>query len=143
MTKPPWYTVTKLETRNDDVFFSFAKYTNFERDLYDGWMSSYLKEDLLVQSWIKSSKSLPSNCTIPYKVYNINNIQIPGTSITFPTSKDHSKWAVSKNGGNWLCIGDINRQKPQFHRGGGQVCFQNEQAWNSFKTLVKDFEACL
>lgn len=113
------------------------------KDLYDGLMSSALKEDLLVQSWIKSSKSLPSNCTIPYKVYNINNIQIPGTSITFPTSKDHSKWAVSKNGGNWLCIGDINRQKPQFHRGGGQVCFQNEQAWKSFKTLVKDFEACL
>ena len=41
-------------------------------DLYDGLMSSALKEDLLVQSWIKSEKSpedkLPSNCTIPYKV---------------------------------------------------------------------------
>ena len=34
-------------------------------------------------------------------------------------------------------------KKPQFHRGGGQVCFQNEQAWKSFKTLVNDFEDCL
>jgi hypothetical protein len=33
-------------------------------------------------------------------------------------------------------------KKSQFHRGGGQVCFQNEQAWKCFKTLVKDFEAC-
>ena len=35
-------------------------------------MSSALKEDVLVQSWIESEKSpedkLPSNCTIPYKV---------------------------------------------------------------------------
>jgi hypothetical protein len=37
-------------------------------DLYDGLMSSALKEDLLVQSWIELTNSpgdkLPSNCTI-------------------------------------------------------------------------------
>ena len=37
-------------------------------DLYDDLMSSDLKEDLLVQSWIKSGDKLPSNCTIHYKV---------------------------------------------------------------------------
>lgn len=148
VTSEPWNKDIELTTKDNVVFHSYAKFTKFNRDLYDGFLSYEMKDDLLVQSWIESTKKpenkLPSNCSIPFKVYNVKMIQFPGTDIKFQTAKDHSKWAVSKQNGNWLCIGDINRQKPQFKRGGAQVCFQHPQAWKSLRALVTDdsFEKC-
>ncbi|XP_071140616.1 plancitoxin-1-like isoform X1 [Mytilus edulis] len=146
VNEPPWYDVIKLPTKGGVGFFSFSKYGKFGNDLYDGLLSNKLQQNLLVQSWIETQKTpgdkLPSNCSIQYKVYNVNTMRFPGKNIEFATSKDHSKWVVSKDNGNWLCIGDINRQKPQKYRAGGQVCFQNKSAWNSFKKIVKEFAAC-
>lgn len=144
--KPPWCDVIKLPTKGGVCFFSFSKYGKFGNDLYDGFLSKELQQDLLVQSWIEAQKTagdkLPSNCSIQYKVYNVNTMKFPDKNIEFSTSKDHSKWVVSKDNGNWLCIGDINRQKPQKNRAGGQVCFQNKSAWNSFRKIVKDVAPC-
>ena len=145
VTEPPWYNVTQIITKGGKKFFSFEKFTDFHRDLYDGLLSGQLKEDLLVETWRVHGAShgdLPSNCSIPYKVYNIDTMKFPDQGIQFNTSKDHSKWAVSDSKGDWLCIGDINRQMTQFKRGGGQVCFQNHQAWTSFRNLATVTEPC-
>lgn len=142
---PPWYNVTQIISKGNNKFMSYEKFTDFHRDLYDGLLSTALQEDLLVETWREhgyTQNDLPSNCSIQYKVYNIETMIFPDKGIAFKTSKDHSKWAVSKNGGDWLCIGDINRQMTQFKRGGTQVCFQNHQAWTSFRNLVNQTEPC-
>lgn len=41
------------------------------------------------------------------------------------------------------CVGDINRQEEQFKRGGGTVCFMdNENVWNQYSKLVAQVEPC-
>ena len=51
------------------------------------------------------------SCMCFFQVFNIQEITFHDTeTITFDTHKDHSKWAVSRPGGNWVCVGDINRQ---------------------------------
>ena len=46
---------------------------------------------------------------IHLQVHNLREVSPVG--LTFPSSKDHSKWAVSLDENNpWVCVGDINRQ---------------------------------
>lgn len=145
VTAPPWYNVTQIVTKGNNQFISYEKFTDFHEDLYDGLLSGKLRQDLLVETWRVHGTThgdLPSNCTVQYKVYNINTLTFPDKGISFSTAKDHSKWAVSKDQGDWLCIGDINRQSTQFKRGGGQMCFQNHKAWSSFRDLVSETEPC-
>ncbi|XP_071154082.1 deoxyribonuclease-2-alpha-like isoform X2 [Mytilus edulis] len=139
----PWFDETLLLSKGRHNFRSFAKSAEFHKDLYDGWLSSRLKYELLVETWQNGRGDIGSNCTVGYKVFNIQEITFKDTeSVQFSTHKDHSKWAVSRPGGNWVCIGDINRQDTQFKRGGGQVCFQNSHVWTAFVNLVTDYDTC-
>lgn len=41
------------------------------------------------------------------------------------------------------CVGDINRQSSQAVRGGGTVCFENNNAvFESYRKLLADVEVC-
>lgn len=44
-------------------------------------------------------------------VFNVQSVVIDVLNVSFTTTQDHSKWAVSnpKQGSYWLCVGDINR----------------------------------
>lgn len=55
--------------------------------------------------------------------------------------KDHSKWLVTEKN-NWICVGDINRQKHQLQRGGGTVCQQIPSISKLYKDLIQNIEAC-
>lgn len=49
---------------------------------------------------------------ISYRVDNVLDLEITEpVEISFKTTTDHSKWAVSTNTttSKWICIGDINR----------------------------------
>lgn len=41
------------------------------------------------------------------RVWNISKVKID--SYAFPTTDDHSKWAVGDKDSAWICVGDINR----------------------------------
>lgn len=110
-------------------------------------MAPTLQSDLLVQFWIHSGGILPSNCSQGWKVLDIKLIS-PGQTVTFNTSKDHSKWAVSPgaagsgSSGGWVCVGDINRNKAEEQRGGGTVCLQDPVVWKAYRTAAQQCEAC-
>lgn len=110
-------------------------------------MAPSLQSDLLVQFWIRSTGILPSDCSLGWKVLDIQLIS-PGGRITFKASNDHSKWAVSTTGGGldgaagWVCVGDINRNEAEEKRGGGTVCLQDATVWKAYRTAALECEMC-
>ncbi|XP_059175343.1 plancitoxin-1-like [Physella acuta] len=155
---PPWFSILTLKSSQGQIFTSFAKSRKFEADLYDSLVAPNLQQNLLVETWLRSrGEELPSNCTAQFEVCRITNVQLPGSQ-DFSETQDHAKWAVSLAGTSqklfyqsekspqttepWTCIGDINRMKSQFSRGGGTVCLQNADVWQSFKTSVTKYDSC-
>ena len=43
-------------------------------DLYDGWLSKRLNYELLVETWQNGRGNIGSNCTVPNKVSQQNNL---------------------------------------------------------------------
>lgn len=57
----------------------------------------------------------------------------------------HNITARARNDGypKSVCIGDINRAGNQLQRGGGTVCFiQNDALWGTFSPIVAGFYKC-
>ncbi len=85
---------------------------------------------------------------------NIEQIEFDLIDLNFSVHNDHSKWVVTTQFDHSLiyydnefskiaCIGDINRQVDQLKRGGGTVCFANNQnVWLEYHKLVRKFESC-
>lgn len=138
----PFYNLVDIETVNGTVFRTFGKSRDFGKDLYEDWVAPMLKSDLQVEGWIHGPGNLPSNCSLPFKVFNIESVNVPELNYGFSTEKDHSKWAVSDSRNLWVCVGDINRQEHQKVRGGGTVCQLQGNVWNAYKKLVSSVEPC-
>jgi deoxyribonuclease-2 len=152
----------QLRSIGGTLFTSFAKNSMFHRDLYADFVAPELKTGLLVETWPNGRGKLESWCKGLYHVENVDELQFPIEKVEeydFKTTHDHSKWAISHSTTNQVeeedsnesdqdnkkkivCIGDINRMKTQFKRGGGTVCFENSNTWRAFDELVKVTETC-
>ncbi|XP_052720749.1 deoxyribonuclease-2-alpha-like isoform X2 [Crassostrea angulata] len=141
VTSPPFQLETTFHSTDGVVLHNFAKSNDFHKDLYDAYLAPILQESLFVETWQNGpdSDTLPSNCSIKFQVYNIQMIRFPNGD--FKETKDHSKWAVSRTG-SWICIGDINRQSTQFHRGGGTMCMSDPHVWKEYTNIIRDIETC-
>ncbi|XP_027707132.1 deoxyribonuclease-2-alpha isoform X2 [Vombatus ursinus] len=138
----PWNRGVTLTSRAGVVFQSFAKFNDFQDDLYSGWLTTALGSDLFVQFWPRTSKVLPSNCSGPFHVLNVLELAFPDSTMPpFSATHDHAKWCVALNS-TWTCIGDLNRNYAEEHRGGGTLCSQMPALWKAFRPLVRKFEPC-
>jgi len=112
--------------------------------------SQWNGKGLFVETWRKGSG--PSNdgkvglCAhkapddYSYDVVNVGEMKATlskqGDS-TFPFQKDHSKWAVTEGTSSpWICFGDKNRELSQDKRGGGAMCFVNQQLHDTFSESI-------
>ncbi|XP_043934968.1 deoxyribonuclease-2-alpha-like [Protopterus annectens] len=138
---PPWQRQVSLMTVGQNKFVSFAKYSRFGDDLYSGWLANALRDNLLVESWVKVRGRLPTNCSMKYHVYNVKEIQIH-KDIKFKSTTDHSKWCITEGQEKWTCIGGLNRNKKASRRGGGVICTDNSLVWKIFQSSVKVKEPC-
>ncbi|XP_028301015.1 deoxyribonuclease-2-beta isoform X2 [Gouania willdenowi] len=132
----------ELVSIGGNTFLSFAKSEHLVDDIYTGWVAQALDADLLVQSWQRQGWKLPSNCSLPKHVMNIQRIQ-PSESVLFHSYNDHSKWCVSQTYEKQLtCLGDLNREVSQMRCGGGLICTFNPSVYNAFRRAVDWYEGC-
>nr|AAF76893.1 deoxyribonuclease II beta [Homo sapiens] len=139
----PGRLLTTLQSAQGQKFLHFAKSDSFLDDIFAAWMAQRLKTHLLTETWQRKRQELPSNCSLPYHVYNIKAIKLSRHSY-FSSYQDHAKWCISQKGtkNRWTCIGDLNRSPHQAFRSGGFICTQNWQIYQAFQGLVLYYESC-
>ncbi|XP_016044367.1 deoxyribonuclease-2-beta [Erinaceus europaeus] len=139
----PGQHLTTLQSAQGQKFLHFAKSDSYLEDIFAAWMAQRLKTHLLTETWQRKRQELPSNCSLPYHVYNVKAIKLSGRSY-FSSYQDHAKWCVSRKGtkNHWTCIGDLNRSPHQAFRSGGFICTQNQHIYQAFQGLVLYYENC-
>ncbi|KAM9290519.1 deoxyribonuclease-2-beta-like, partial [Gastrophryne carolinensis] len=130
-----------LKSAGGESFLNFAKSKYLVDDIITGWMAQGLENDLLAETWLYKDWKLPSNCSLPWHVYNIERVSL--ASLSFYSRYDHSKWCVSRvYREGWICIGDLNRSPGQSWRSGGFICTQNKVMFSAFRKMVVYYEYC-
>ncbi|XP_026572612.1 deoxyribonuclease-2-alpha isoform X1 [Pseudonaja textilis] len=139
----PWNSQVTLTSKGGKEFVSFAKFSFFDDDLYSGWLAQALATDLYVEFWLKSPGVLASNCSGQYRVYNVEQLAFQDPATSFFSTSDHSKWCVGvESDSGWACVGDMNRNHAEEHRGGGTICCHDVTIWKSFHSLVQNYTDC-
>ncbi|XP_074600852.1 deoxyribonuclease-2-beta-like [Brevipalpus obovatus] len=140
-----------LQTIGGQSFMTFGKSPTDFLDIYSEVLAPTLSTSMLAETWRKGAGTpLPSACNTTYSVQNIKELSIdePGPSIegargTWSYTEDHSKWAIGiESAKPFVCIGDLNRMRSQFRRGGGAVCFRNNRIWNIMNQSIREIEPC-
>lgn len=133
--------VTLLSAKGE-TFVSFAKSQLYIDDIYTGWVAQTLATDLLVETWQRRDRGLPSNCSLPKHTLNVGRIRLGGRA-EFLSRYDHSKWCVSlEPRDRWTCLGDLNREGSQAWRAGGLVCSLNPLIHKAFRQAVDWYTGC-
>jgi len=134
--------VFNIKSLGGTSFDVFAKNKQWNQELYEYLVSPYYNSGMLVESWRNGVGNIGSYCRpeYPYSVVNVLTLSLPN-GFTWKVTQDHAKWGVTSSG-NYTCIGDINRQEGQFHRGGGTVCFHHMRCWGSFYNLIDTMASC-
>lgn len=140
-----------LTSQRGQQFISFAKSGKFGNDLYSTLVAPGLQSNLLVETWRNGAGDvLDSNCTSRWKVQNIDDVKFEIESsnnrlseIDWSYLSDHSKWVITESDSQpYTCIGDINRMRSQFKRGGGTLCLKYNNVWKRFMDAVRSIEGC-
>ena len=134
-----------ISTRGGNKFLSFMKAHQWGKELYESFVAPTLGAGVYAETWQNGVGATPSYCntSYAYNALNVNEVQMEDGT-TWTNSRDHSKWCVTMDRDVKVsCIGDINRQHGQLGRGGGTLCFQdNEDMWQSMLNMVKEVKPC-
>ncbi|EDW81028.1 uncharacterized protein Dwil_GK11236 [Drosophila willistoni] len=152
-TQSPYEKELELRSLGGKQFRVFGKSPKANVELYADVVAPALNVNLFVEAWRDGANNLPNRCEGNQKVFNVEEISSSSLSLDFRTTLDHSKWAVSQEsgikihrwrigGGDWICIGDINRQEHQLSRGGGTVCHKSSRVSDLYRKLVVTSEKC-
>ncbi|KAL4512090.1 hypothetical protein ABPG72_005092 [Tetrahymena utriculariae] len=133
------FNVISFLTLEGVTMTKFAKSGKWLVPFYDNLPAALLEVGLVVESWRFDEGS---DCDQEYIVTNNLVVSFPG-SVNYKETADHSKYAVSLDDDKpYVCLGDINRAKSQWKRGGGTVCFSNYDVYRSFKQILSSQQTC-
>ncbi|CAH1175643.1 unnamed protein product [Phaedon cochleariae] len=119
-----------------------SKSSELNGDIYKKVIGTLVLEDLYVRSAISKEDGLPSDCKAP-RVLNIESIFIKAAGMTIPNEEDNAKWAMGNSFiGSWICIGDMDRNESEKHRGGGAFCMLSKTVVKQFNKMIRSVEEC-
>lgn len=96
-------------------------------DIYSDYLAKQDKSTWYVETW---QRGLP----ITKKCDNVKEVHlVRWNEVEYKESQDHSKWACTDT----LCwIGDLNRMKSQYKRGGGGMLIKHQAMARAFRELI-------
>jgi len=128
-------------------FVGFGKNGATNSDLWEDFVAPGINSGLVVESWCGGTfgddcqlspcqgqpivdPSGPQRGQTTYKYDSIIIEEFSFASdLYFKTRNNHAKFALSYPSGTWFCPGDINMVDTQRKRGGGAICFQNQNVY--------------
>ncbi|EAR90593.2 deoxyribonuclease II family protein (macronuclear) [Tetrahymena thermophila SB210] len=127
--------IITYSTLNGETFTKFSKNKDNQIPLYEQIVTQELKTGLLVQSWGRPYEE--ASCSGSYQVVSNTRVQIDGAP-QFKDTQDHSKYGISIDKAKpFVCLGDINRMKSQWKRGGGTICISNKNIHFQFTKILQ------
>lgn len=152
ITKPEHSSI-ELHTLAGKRFVNFAEtnpYPNDNEEPFYNYLARSLRQNILEQSWPNSPPELPKICNWGRSTVNIINSFASANGYTWTNAIDHAKWAIGvEDGGDAVCLGDLNHDAGQLKRGGGLTCMYNyghdPVSWklhNFLASLVAEHTAC-
>ncbi|KHN81095.1 Deoxyribonuclease-2 [Toxocara canis] len=139
--KSPFYHIADLVSAGGHHFKAFAKTKKFDKDLYDGLVAPQLSIPLTVETW-RRGMEVPLECNAKFIVLDVQYVKV-GRTKRFKSTKDHSKFAISSDREQpFVCIGDINRMRSQYVRGGGTVCVKDTLLWKAYYDVIVNTNTC-
>ncbi|CAI2348427.1 unnamed protein product [Caenorhabditis sp. 36 PRJEB53466] len=149
---PPLTSIKVLKSLGGQNFKHFAKTGEWGQDLYNDLVAGELKSSIKVETWNHQSGdelNLPSMCDPNKKqsTMSAKYIRLP-FGVNYTSYEDHSKFVVAYSEVTstppvpYVCIGDINRQTHQLHRGGGTMCIYDHDTYFQFADIIKEVVPC-
>jgi deoxyribonuclease-2 len=135
---------TPLVSYNGRHMTHFAKSDYCECDFWGDIVAPGLQANLRVETWQNGNGGKLTDFCPPdyeFKVENVTEVSM-SDGVSWTETQDHSKWGVSDSEGRTVCIGDINRQPSQADRGGGALCYNNKELFETFDSSVKSACDC-
>ncbi len=125
-----------FQSRGGADFRLLAKNRHWGEDFWIDWVGPQLKTDLNVETWRRGTLPPTEDSDDTHDVRDVLyiNLEHLGVDYEWHYTKDHAKWAASKEE-NWVCVADINRQTSQEKRGGGAICFRHDLLWKSLSEI--------
>lgn len=128
-----------FHSKGGKEFRMIAKSKKWGEDFWIDLVSPELAVDINVESWRRGAVTESEDDKISKEevedvmAMSLAHLELP--TYAWKYTKDHSKWGVVADvdlaKGAWVCVADINRMKSQEKRGGGAICFIDENLRNA------------
>jgi len=137
-------------------FIAFGKHGATHSDMFEDYIAPGLDQGLWVESWccgtdgdccqtsyckgntiVDPSDPQKDQSTYAYNSVTIENFSF-ADNLFYATKNNHAKFALSQSG-NYVCPSDNNRADTQRLRGGGSLCFQDDNLYNFIYSHITKF----
>lgn len=131
-----------FSSRDGVQFRSIAKNGRWGEDFWIDLVGPALGADLNVETWRRGKMPGVHDSDPSLNVTDVGGIDLASLGVPsgWHYTDDHAKWATSTKGVDaglpgWVCVADINRQVSQEKRGGGSICFREEELWKALSSI--------
>ena len=130
--------ILSFTSRGGKAFRSIAKSRHWGEDFWIDLVGPTLGVDLNIETWRRGKLPGTADSDKCDTVEDIQYVNLSplGVNYEWHYTKDHAKWAVSRES-YWVCVGDINRQVSQEKRGGGAIAFEEQALWEDLSKIDK------